>query len=160
MWLKKLEGTVSPEESLALGLSPGTPVYRFHRIRYADDSPMSAEYATIIASCLPSLSSVDTSIYEALEKAGNRPVRALQRLRALCAHAPVRAVQVLGADGPAGALEHVRDPQGHLQGACHVFGHAWALVRPDAYVAATGESIDASLVHAVARALGTVEETA
>lgn len=83
VWLKKLEGTVSPEESLALGLSPGTPVYRFHRIRFADDSPMSAEYATIIASCLPSLSSVDTSIYEALEKAGNRPVRALQRLRAL-----------------------------------------------------------------------------
>ena len=91
---------------------------------------------------------------------GSFSAASLQRLRALCAHAPLRAVQVLGADGPAGALEHVRDPQGHLQGACHVFGHAWALVRPDAYVAATGESIDASLVHAVARALGTVEETA
>ena len=79
---------------------------------------------------------------------------ALQRLGGLAETAPVRAVQVLGPTEPAGALEHVRDPKGHLQGACHVFGHAWALVRPDSYVAATGESVDASLVHAVGHALG------
>ena len=78
----------------------------------------------------------------------------LERLRALSETAPVRCIQVLGADGSAGAVEHVRDPQGHLQGACHVFGHAWALIRPDSYVAATGESIDASLVHAVGCSLG------
>jgi 3-(3-hydroxy-phenyl)propionate hydroxylase len=70
-------------------------------------------------------------------------------------------VQVLGPDDLAGALEHVVDPKGHLQGACHVFGHAWALVRPDAYVAATGETVDATLVHAVGQALGTqLEEEA
>ena len=46
----------------------------------------------------------------------------------------------------------------HLQGACHVFGHAWALVRPDSYVAATGESIDSTLVHAIGKALGLHEE--
>src|SRR4051812_6993602 len=78
----------------------------------------------------------------------------LARLRALVMEAPLRCVQVLGPSDRAGALEHVRDPQAHLQGACHVFGHAWALVRPDAYVAATGESIDAAVVDAVARALG------
>lgn len=84
---------------------------------------------------------------------------ALERLRGLCETAPVRCVQVLGAEERAGALEHVRDPKGHLQGACHVFGHAWALVRPDSYVAATGEGVDASLVHAVGLALGaTLEE--
>ena len=44
---------------------------------------MSIEYATIVASVLPSLEVVDTSLYEALERAGQRPVRALQRLRAL-----------------------------------------------------------------------------
>ena len=81
----------------------------------------------------------------------------LRRVRALSVTAPLVAVQVLGADDAALAREHVRDPKGHLQGACHVFGHAWALVRPDAYVAATGESIDASLVDAVARCLGTAE---
>jgi 3-(3-hydroxy-phenyl)propionate hydroxylase len=78
----------------------------------------------------------------------------LARLRALAQAAPVRCVQVLGADESASAVEHVRDPQGHLQGACHVFGHAWALVRPDSYVAATGESIDPALLHAVGRAMG------
>ena len=44
---------------------------------------MAIEYATVIASCLPSLDAVETSLYEALEKTGNRPVRALQRLRAV-----------------------------------------------------------------------------
>jgi 3-(3-hydroxy-phenyl)propionate hydroxylase len=48
----------------------------------------------------------------------------------------------------------VRDPQGHLQGACHVFGHAWALVRPDAYLAATGEAVDGALVRRPSNALG------
>lgn len=89
---------------------------------------------------------------------GNASPAALGRLRSLAETAPVRCVQVLNADDPAGALEHVRDPKGHLQGACHVFGHAWALVRPDSYVAATGESVDASLVHAIGQALGAALE--
>src|SRR3982751_5875872 len=46
VWLKRAEGLVSPEEALTLKLSPGAPVYRFHRLRYADDSPMCIEYAT------------------------------------------------------------------------------------------------------------------
>lgn len=86
---------------------------------------------------------------------------ALTRLRSLAETAPVCCVQVLGPDDRPGALEHVRDPKGHLQGACHVFGHAWALVRPDSYVAATGETVDAALVHALGQALGaTLEEAA
>ena len=83
VWLRKSEGSVTPEEALTLRSSPGTPVYRFHRIRYADDAPMSIEYATVLASCLPSLEAVESSLYEALERAGSRPVRALQRLRAV-----------------------------------------------------------------------------
>ncbi len=83
VWLHRAAGTVTPEEALALRLSPGTPVYRFHRVRYADDAPMAIEYATVVASCLRSVESVDSSLYEALEKTGYRPVRALQRLRAV-----------------------------------------------------------------------------
>jgi len=83
VWLRKTAGTVSPEEALTLRASPGTPVYRFHRIRFADDAPMALEYATILAECLPSLEAVESSLYAALEHAGNRPVRALQRLRAV-----------------------------------------------------------------------------
>ena len=81
-WLKRAEGTVTPEEAMKLALSPGTQVYRFHRLRYADEAPMSIEYATVIASALPSLDAVKESLYDALERAGNRPVRALQRLSA------------------------------------------------------------------------------
>jgi GntR family transcriptional regulator len=83
VWLKRAAGTVTPEEALALRLSPGTPVYRFNRIRYADEAPMAIEYATVVASALPSLEAVDTSLYEALEQTGHRPARALQRLRAV-----------------------------------------------------------------------------
>jgi GntR family transcriptional regulator len=83
VWLRRSAGTVTPEESLTLRSSPGTPVYRFHRIRFADDAPMAVEYATVLAASLPSLDSVESSLYEALERAGNRPVRALQRLRAV-----------------------------------------------------------------------------
>src|SRR5687768_5873095 len=75
-WLKRMNGTVTPEEALTLRSSPGTPVFRFHRLRFADDAPMAIEYATIVADCLPSLDAVQSSLYQALELAGNRPVRA------------------------------------------------------------------------------------
>lgn len=102
-WLRRSEGTVTPEEALTLRLSPGTPVYRFHRIRFADDTPMSLEYATIVAQALPSLEAVDNSLYEALEQAGNRPVRALQRLRALVLRAE-QARLLEAREGDAGLL--------------------------------------------------------
>ena len=82
-WLRKLQGTVTPEESLTLSLSPGTPVYRFHRLRFADGAPMALEYCTVPAFCLPSIESVESSLYTALAKSGYRPTRALQRLRAV-----------------------------------------------------------------------------
>jgi GntR family transcriptional regulator len=83
VWLRRLAGTVTPEEALTLRSSPGTPVYRFNRIRFADEAPMAIEYATVLAACLPSPDAVESSLYEALERTGNRPVRALQRLRAV-----------------------------------------------------------------------------
>jgi GntR family transcriptional regulator len=82
-WLNRSQGEVTPEESLTLSLGPGTPVYRFHRIRYADGAPMALEYSTIPAFCLASPEAVESSLYEALERTGHRPVRALQRLRAV-----------------------------------------------------------------------------
>ena len=82
-WLRRSSGTVTPEESLALRASPGSAVYRFERLRYADGAPMALEHATILAYALPSIESVGDSLYEALEGNGHRPVRALQRLRAV-----------------------------------------------------------------------------
>ena len=103
VWLKRSEGAVTPEEALTLRLSPGAPVYRFHRLRFADEAPMCLEFATVAASCLPSIEAVDTSLYEALEKAGNRPVRALQRLRALLLNAE-QAKLLHAHEGDAGLL--------------------------------------------------------
>ncbi|WP_443027801.1 GntR family transcriptional regulator [Sphingopyxis sp. MWB1] len=86
-WVSKTAGSVTPEEALSLGLSPGSLVYRFHRIRYADDTSMALEFATIPAYCLSSVEAVGASLYEALEAAGHLPVRALQRLRAIAFNA-------------------------------------------------------------------------
>lgn len=83
VWLRRSAGTVTPEESMVLGLSPGSAVLRFHRIRFADDVPMALEYTSIPRIYLGSERAVDTSLYAALEKADSRPVRALQRLRAV-----------------------------------------------------------------------------
>jgi len=80
-WLSQSEGTVMPEEALALGLSPGSPVYRLSRIRYADDQSMAVEHSTVPAYSLESLQTLGNSLYEAL--GDNRPVRILQRLRAV-----------------------------------------------------------------------------
>ncbi|HYW56704.1 MAG TPA: FAD-dependent monooxygenase [Polaromonas sp.] len=90
---------------------------------------------------------------------GGLPLAAAARLEALSTQADLRCVQVLAPGERALAVEHVVDTHGHLQATCHVFGHAWALLRPDSYVAATGESVDASLVRAVSTAMGLQGET-
>jgi 3-(3-hydroxy-phenyl)propionate hydroxylase len=87
---------------------------------------------------------------------GDLSPAAIERLRALGAASPIVSVQVVATDGQPQVLEHVHDSKGHLQAACHVFGHAWALVRPDGYVAVTGEAVDASLVAALEKSLGLV----
>lgn len=80
-WLSRAEGTVMPEEALALGLSPGSPVFRLSRIRYADGQSMALEHATVPKYALDSLDLVGHSLYDALGE--DRPVRVLQRLRAV-----------------------------------------------------------------------------
>jgi GntR family transcriptional regulator len=82
-WLTRAESAVTPDESLTLGLSPGTRVFRFARIRFADQMPMAIEQSTISGFALRNAEEVEGSLYCALEQRGFRPVRALQRLRAV-----------------------------------------------------------------------------
>jgi GntR family transcriptional regulator len=102
-WRRRAEGVVSPEEALKLALSPGTQVYRMDRLRYADEQPMALEYATVVGWALPSLDAVGESLYVALEAAGHRPVRALQRLHALLLN-PEQAELLQAKPGDAGLL--------------------------------------------------------
>lgn len=82
-WIDRQEGTVTPEEALAFALSPGSRVYRFRRIRYADGRAMAYETTTVPRWGLSTIDEVENSLYDALDRAGNRPVRALQQVRAI-----------------------------------------------------------------------------
>ena len=83
VWLKRVEETVTLSETMTYGLVPGSKVYRLNRLRFADSLPMAIEYAIIPSFCLPNMDCVEASLYEALGQTGYRPVRALQRLRAV-----------------------------------------------------------------------------
>ena len=72
----------SPHEVMHLQISPHESVSRLRRLRLADGVPMAIEQAALPQAALPAPQSVGTSLYAALEAAGLRPVRALQRLSA------------------------------------------------------------------------------
>ncbi len=75
---------------------------------------------------------------------GRIPPMDLPRLRELALRLPMRVVQVLGPDGqhasPGLALEHVYDLKGHLRLATQAQARQWVVLRPDAYVAGSGQS--------------------
>lgn len=72
----------SPDEMMALGLSADEKVARISRLRIANDTPLAIERASLSAAVLPDPGAVDASLYAALERTGNRPVRAVQRISA------------------------------------------------------------------------------
>jgi 3-(3-hydroxy-phenyl)propionate hydroxylase len=85
---------------------------------------------------------------------GPIPEVATTRLCQLVASAPLRVVQVLRGKRAGSAREHVLDGNGRLAAACAVaLDEGWALLRPDAYLSASGSRVDGRLVLAVQRAL-------
>ena len=83
VFLEREVGEVTPEEAMALNLSPGSLVVRLHRLRFAGDEPLAVERSSIPHSILKDPDLVKDSLYAALDALGCRPVRALQRLRAV-----------------------------------------------------------------------------
>lgn len=83
VFLEREVGEVTPEESMAMNLSPGVEVSRLYRLRYGADQPLAVERSSIPRAVLADPGMVIDSLYEALEKLGCRPVRGLQRLRAV-----------------------------------------------------------------------------
>jgi GntR family transcriptional regulator len=83
VFLEREVGEVTPEEAMALNLSPGAQVVRLYRLRYGADAPLAIERSAIPHEVLAAPARVTESLYEVLEALGCRPVRALQRLRAV-----------------------------------------------------------------------------
>jgi len=73
----------TPEEAMMLGVGPGESIYRLARLRLADGVPMAIDRAAVPMRFVAGAQPADDSLYAALESAGFRPVRALQRLRAV-----------------------------------------------------------------------------
>ena len=82
-WLERGVFLPSPEEVVALALGPNDSVARIARLRMADDKPMAIERAALPMDILPNPVEVTTSLYDVLEKSGNRPVRAQQKISAI-----------------------------------------------------------------------------
>ncbi|MBI4922838.1 MAG: GntR family transcriptional regulator [Devosia nanyangense] len=82
-WLDRGLYPPSPEETVTLGLSSADSVARVARLRISGDVPLAIERAALSASILPDPEAIGTSLYAHLEKSGNRPVRAIQRIRAV-----------------------------------------------------------------------------
>jgi GntR family transcriptional regulator len=81
-WLDRGVYAPSPEEMMILGLSSRELVARVARLRIANDTPLAIERAALSASVLPEPAAIGSSLYATLEKTGNRPVRAVQRISA------------------------------------------------------------------------------
>lgn len=83
VWLHRRVTVATPQEILALGLSPGAMVSRLQRLRTANGTPMALELAVVPARFLPEPAEVEGSLYDVLRRRGYTPFRALQRLTAI-----------------------------------------------------------------------------
>lgn len=83
VWLERGVFAALPDEAMALGLGTDAAVARVWRLRIAGETPVAIERASLSAAVLPEPDRIGASLYEALEKTGHRPVRAIQRIAAL-----------------------------------------------------------------------------
>lgn len=79
----------TPTEATVLGLSPHHQVARVHRLRSGDGVPMALEYSSLPEDVLPRPDKIDLSLYDILRARGTAPTRAIQRVTAVNASAPV-----------------------------------------------------------------------
>lgn len=82
IWLDRGLYLPSPEETVTLGLSSGDHVARIARLRLAGNMPLAIERAALSSIVLSDPEAIESSLYAHLDRRGNRPVRAIQRIRA------------------------------------------------------------------------------
>jgi GntR family transcriptional regulator len=81
-WLNRAISDPTPEEIMNLNISTSEAVAKIDRLRFANDTPMAIERATLPLNILNDPLGVDESLYKTLEKLGKKPVRAIQHLKA------------------------------------------------------------------------------
>ncbi|KJL22134.1 HTH-type transcriptional repressor YvoA [Microbacterium oxydans] len=77
--LRAETGHASLDEAEAIGVAPGTPIFRLDRIRLLDGVPIALDASVVPAALLPDVSKTDfavDSLYELLDAAGSGPERA------------------------------------------------------------------------------------
>jgi GntR family transcriptional regulator len=82
IWMMKAYAQPTEEEAEALRISPSARVARLGRVRLSGGEPLAIEHAVIPADCLPDLSALGDSLYDALGQSGFRPASGTQRVRA------------------------------------------------------------------------------
>lgn len=128
LWLSRQIVSPAPEEIMALGLGAGDRIARLERVRRSDGVPLAIERASIPLSALPDPEAVATSLYDALQANGQRPVRAVQRISA--ANLAPRDAELLAV--PAGAAGLRIERIGYLPDG-RVVEYTRSLYRGDAY---------------------------
>lgn len=127
-WLQRGLFAPSPDEMMALGLSASETVARVSRLRSANGTPLAIERAALSASVLPDPTAIGASLYAALEKTGNRPVRAVQRISA----AALGEADAKILDVPAGSASLIIERISYL-GSGKVVEFTRSVYRGDAY---------------------------
>lgn len=82
-WLVRELRHITTDEALAFGQSPDSMIFSLARIRFADELPMAIENSSIAKFALTNELEDISSLYKSMQDTGNRPVRALQRMRAV-----------------------------------------------------------------------------
>jgi GntR family transcriptional regulator len=98
-------GQANAEEAMALALSPGEDVIRLRRLRSGGGRPLAVEQTVIPCAILPSADLVSDSLYEALDRLGLSPYRALQRLHAVALDATTATLLKMPQGSPGLHLE-------------------------------------------------------
>ena len=128
IFLERSVGAVTPEEAMALHLSPGTRVIRLVRVRRAGGRALAYERTIVPFDLLGDPDLVTNSLYEVLERLGLSPVRALQRLRAVA----FDEQQAAAIEVPVGSAGLFIERRAFLaDGRAVEFTHSW--YRGDAY---------------------------
>ncbi|PPC74345.1 GntR family transcriptional regulator [Pokkaliibacter plantistimulans] len=106
-WLDRSLGIAHEDERRALQLAEGEEVVRFYRLRYANNQPMALEWAAVPCRFISNPFMVEDSLYRLMDQQGVRPVRALQRLRAVSIDAERANLLQISADSAVLYIERI-----------------------------------------------------